>query len=75
MSPAFFDAFCKRHISIRNVQGKSLNQNFTHVHGVATSRLLAGVTLGKGPEKGVGETVLAEVAHALLLDLESREVG
>lgn len=45
------------------------------VHGVATGGLLAGVALGKSPEEGVGQGVLAEAGEDGLVDLEGREVG
>jgi hypothetical protein len=45
------------------------------VHGVATSGLLAGVALGKSPEEGVGQGVLAEAGEDSLVDLEGGEVG
>ena len=45
------------------------------VHGVATGRLLASVTLGKSPEEGVGKGVLAEAGKDRLVNLEGREVG
>lgn len=47
----------------------------TYVHGVATSRLLAGVAFSEGPVEGVGQAVLAEVAQKLLVNLERRDVG
>lgn len=47
----------------------------TYVHGVATGRLLASVTLSKSPVKGVGESVLLEVWKFILVNLESGEVG
>jgi hypothetical protein len=45
------------------------------VHGVATGGLLAGVALGKSPEEGVGQGVLAEAGEDGLVNLEGREVG
>jgi len=45
------------------------------VHGVTTSRLFAGVALGKSPEERVSESVLAEVADDFVVNLESGEVG
>lgn len=45
------------------------------VHGVTAGGLLAGVTLGKGPEEGVGKSVLAKAGEDSLVDLEGREVG
>lgn len=45
------------------------------VHGVATGGLLAGVALGKSPEEGVGQGVLAEAGEDGLVDLEGGEVG
>ena len=45
------------------------------VHGVTAGGLLAGVTLGKSPEEGVGKSVLAEAGEDSLVDLERGEVG
>lgn len=47
----------------------------TYVHGVATGRDLAGVTLSQSPVDGVGKSVLAEVGDELLVDLKGGEVG
>jgi len=50
-------------------------RRITHVHGVSSGRLLAGVALGKSPVQGVGQAVLAEVGQDLVIDLERRDVG
>lgn len=50
-------------------------QRYTHVHGVAAGRDLAGVTLGKSPVERVGEAVLPQVGDNIILDLEGGEVG
>ena len=83
ISPAFLEAFWTRgkriHVSSLSVIVDFLEKTWdgrrTHVHGVATGRNLAGVTLAESPVEGVGEGVLAEVAKNLLINLESGEVG
>jgi len=45
------------------------------LHGVTTSRDLAGVALGHGPEDVVGKGVLAESGQSLIVNLESGDVG
>lgn len=80
ISPAFLEAFCNEvkrvHVSSLSVVSKEAwDGRRTHVHGVATGRDLAGVTLAESPVEGVGEGVLAEVAKNLLINLESGEVG
>lgn len=52
-----------------------MRQGYTHVHGVAAGRDLAGVTLSKSPVERVGEAVLPQVGDSPVLDLEGREVG
>lgn len=47
----------------------------THIHGITTSRDLAGVAFGESPEEGVGQSIFAEVGEGLVLELESSEVG
>lgn len=71
MSPAFLDAFCKT-VSMRRIKYVSKS---THVHGVLAGRDLASVTLGKCPEEGVGEGVLAEVGKDLIFDLKRGELS
>lgn len=82
ISPAFLEAFWIRgkriHVSsLSAVDFKEVawDGRRTHVHGVATGRNLAGVTLAESPVEGVGEGVLAEVAKDLFINLESGEVG
>lgn len=45
------------------------------VHGVATGGLLASVAFGESPEQGVRESVLAEVAKCLIVNLEGSKIG
>lgn len=47
---------------------------YTYVHSAAAGRDLAGVALGQSPEKGVGQSVLAEVGDLVLISLEGKEV-
>ena len=84
ISPAFLEAFCIRGKRIHVSIGLSVvvcrkvvawDGRRTHVHGVATGRDLAGVTLAESVVEGVGESVLAEVGKDLLINLESGEVG
>ena len=87
ISPAFLEAFCIRgkriHVSIGlsvvvaiiDFKKMAWDGRRTHVHGVATGRDLAGVTLAESVVEGVGEGVLAEVGKDLLINLESGEVG
>lgn len=80
ISPAFLEAFCAAvsgaHARTDRENGSGEEQHSdTHIHGVAASRLLAGVTLGKSPEEGVGQGVLLEVGQQGVVDLEDGEVG
>ena len=45
------------------------------LHGVATSGDLAGVAFSHGPEEVVGQSVLAEAAQNLIVNLVRRDVG
>lgn len=45
------------------------------LHGISSSRLLAGVTFGQCPVERVGEGILAEVTKDILVNLECGEVG
>lgn len=47
----------------------------TYIHSITTGRLFTGVTLGKGPEKRVSESVFTEVTKGLVFNLECGEVG
>ena len=47
----------------------------TYVHSITTGRLFTGMSLSKGPEEGVGESIFTEVTKGLIFDLECGEVG